>query len=247
MTPRHLLAIAARGVAAVFEVVKDGYDASPLATHALADRARDAHWLRAEKVAMADPEYAAIQARANDGSSDSGPLLNTSKGRKIGWDDFETQLRISDEPTPTPFWWPLASFIADRPMRRLAGSVEAAYQRATRGWADSDRWDLGINLCATLAGQLNHLADAAWGWPGPPDYPGPEDWTAALRTAATGLNGWATHGRHPATETAPSAVQMTGEADRAAAEVELPDDEVLLADAQNALRWVADNLRDLWD
>jgi hypothetical protein len=247
MTPPYLLAIAARGVAAAFEVVKDAYNASPLATHALADRARDAHWLRAEKAAMADPEYAAIQARGTEGSASHGPLLNTTEGHSIGWGDFETQLRISAELTPTPLWWPLASFMADRPVRRLAGRARGAYQRANRGWADSDHWDLGTTLCATLAAQLDHLADSAWGWPGPPDYPEPDDWTAALRTAAAGLKGWTTRGHDPAAKTTLSAVQMTGEDDRVAAKVEVPDDEVLLADAQNALRWVADNLRDLWD
>jgi hypothetical protein len=247
MTSRHLLAGAARGLAAAFEVVAGGYNASPLSTHALADRARDAFWLRADKAAMANPEYAAIQAHGAEGSSGDGPLLNTSDGHNISWDDFETQLRISSELTPTPMWWPLVSFVAGRPMRRLGRRAQTAYQRATRGWADCDRWDPGVNVCANLADQLNHLADAALGWPGPPDYPEPDDWTAALRTAATGLNGWATREQSPAMKAAAHVVELTAEEKRAAAKAAVCNEEDLLAGAQDALRWVADNLRDLWD
>jgi len=101
------------------------YDACPVATHALAERAKDAHWLRADKAANANPEYAAIQAHCTECSPGPGPLLDTS-GHDISWTDFETQLRISSQITPTPPWWPLASFVADRPIRRLAGRAEAA-------------------------------------------------------------------------------------------------------------------------
>ena len=132
-------------------------------------------------------------------------------------------------------------------VRRLPGRAKAVYQRATRGWADDDCWDLGVTLCAALAGQLNHLADSAWTWPGPPDYPEPNDWTVALRTAAAGLNGWATHWDGPGENATLAAVELTVEERRAAAEAEAREDEVLLAGAQDALRWVADNLRDLWD
>jgi hypothetical protein len=41
-----------------------------------------------------------------------------------------------------------------------------------------------------------------------------------------------------------AAVEMTPEDSRAAV---IAEQEALLADAQDALRWVADNLRDLWD
>jgi hypothetical protein len=242
-----MLLSAARSVAAAFEVVVDAYGTSPLATHALADRARDAYWDRAEKNAMADPEYAAIEAHRHDIGSGPGPLPDTSNNDNISWDDFETQLRISSRITPTPPWWPFASFVADRPIRRLAGRARTAYQLANRGWADSDHWELGINLCGTLAGQLNNLADSAWGWPGPPNYPEPNDWTTALRAAAEGLSRWATHEHSPDGETPSATIELTGEAKHAAATGEARKGELLLVDAQEALRWVANNLRDLWD
>ena len=102
-------------------------------------------------------------------------------------------------------------------------------------------------MCATLAGQLNHLAESAVGWPGAPDYPDYNDWTDALRTAAAGLNGWATHEDSPGVKTTLAAVERTVEEDRAAAEAEAREDDLLLARAQDGLRWVADNLSDLWD
>ena len=44
-----------------------------------------------------------------------------------------------------------------------------------------------------------------------------------------------------------AAVERTVEEDRAAAEAEAREDDLLLARAQDGLRWVADNLSDLWD
>jgi hypothetical protein len=238
MRPRRLLAIAARGVTAALDGASHGYEAFPLATHALAERARDAYWLRADKAALADPEP------VTEGSSGLGSALDPSGYHDVAGAERAAQLRISGELTPKPVWWPLASFVADRPVHRLAGRAEAAYQRATRGWADCDHWDLGVNLCAPLAGQLSHLADSAWGWPGPPDYCEYKEWTAALRTAATGLNGWASHEHSPDADAALAGGEMTGGEYSAAANAE---EEVRLAGAQDALRWVADNLRDLWD
>jgi hypothetical protein len=244
MTPRHLLAIAAHGVSAALEVVSHGYDASPLATHSLAERARDAYWLRADEAALADPEYAAIQERIAERSPGLGTALDPSGYRSVVGGELGALVRISGELTPKPLWWPLASFVVDRPVRRLVGRAEAAYQRATRGWADCDYWDLGVNVCATLAAQLNHLADSAWGWPGPPDYSDYDEWTAALRAAAAGLNGWASPEHSPAADAALAAGEITGVDYSSAANAE---EEVLLAGAQDALRWVAGNLRDLWD
>lgn len=139
MTPQHLLAAAARSAAAAVEVAVHAYDACPLATHARAERARDAHWLRADKAAMADPEYAAIQARSTEGSSGPGPLLNTSDGHNISQTDFETQLRISSHLTPTrpggrwPRSWPTVPFGVSPGARRPTSVPPVAGQTATTG------------------------------------------------------------------------------------------------------------------
>jgi hypothetical protein len=116
--------------------------------------------------------------------------------------------------------------VAGRPVRNLAGTLAAGYQRATRGWADADTWSLHVYLCSALGGALEHLAGNTHGWPGTPDYSAFEDWTAALHTAAAGLTGRAVRDHDPADQAADAAA---------------------LAGAQDALRWVADNLPDLWD
>jgi hypothetical protein len=247
MTPRHLLASATRGVAAALEVAVDGYNACPLATHALAERARDAHAHRAQTTAMADPEYAAIQAHRAKGRSAPGSVPTMAEEHNICWAEFKAQQRISRRLTPTPLWWPLAAFVAGRPARRLATHARSTRQRATRGWSDHDTWDLNAYLCLILAGALNHMADCGYGLPGTPDYPGYHDWTEAMRTAAAALNRWATHEDDPGAKVALRAVELTGTQYRAAADAEFGEYLVRLAGAQDALRWVADNLGALGD
>jgi len=173
--------------------------------------------------------------------------------RNLGQAEFETQESIRDRLTPDPLWWPLVRRVRARPVRDVVRGGMYACQRAARGWSEDDTWDLGTRLCTTLAAQLNHLADTARGWPGGEEFAGgndyaePEDWTAALRQAATGLEGWATHWDSPAERAALNAVGGPPNAQRLAADLHTVDNAARLAAAQEALRWVAKNLNDLWD
>jgi len=239
MNPRHALARAGTHALAA-------YDASPLATHALAERARDGHLRRAEEAAMADPEYAAIDARRHD-SDRPGSSIFLSKEHNLGWDEYRTQSATRRRLTPTPAWWALASFVAGRPVRTLAGRVRARSQRGRRGWADRDTWGLDGYLCTTLAGALNHMAETSHGWPGGTAYPEFEDWTAALRKAATALSGWANHDDSPAANAADDAFERGDAEFTAATAAHTVEDTTRLVAAQDALHWVADNLPNLWD
>jgi hypothetical protein len=84
------------------------------------------------------------------------------------------------------------------PERLLAGSyllsfetavnnVHAYIQRAGRGWANKDTWNLADTIARRLAEQLDYLAANAHGWPGNDEYPTFESWQVALREAATNL------------------------------------------------------------
>lgn len=95
--------------------------------------------------------------------------------------------------------------------------VDTAIARARHGWAPRDTWSLDGHLCRTLGAMLNHLAEHTHGWPQGPDFPEFTDWQSALRTQAAALR--------------------TYEA----------DDEPTIVPAQDALRWVAENLPALWD
>jgi hypothetical protein len=126
----------------------------------------------------------------------------------------------------------------------VSRNLRARAQRAHRGWADIDTWSLDTTLCRTLAGQLTHLADTTHGWPGREPYPTPEDWDTALRTAAAGLNGWA--GADSRGTEFDTVYETTGGQDslllRQAIAADMAVEEELLAQAQVALHWVADNL-----
>ena len=251
VNPRPALSFVRGVIATAAVAVHDAYEDSPLAVHKLADKLIDAHLERARTTAMTDPAYAEIQARRAPDPGTSLWGLNAELGLSRAEDEIQKSIR--DRLTPDPLWWPLVRRVSARPVRGVIRGGMYAYQRAARGWSEDDTWDLGTRLCTTLAAQLNHLADTAWGWPGGEDYAGgndyaePEDWTAALRQAATGLEGWATHWDSPAARAAVNAVDGPPNAYRIAADLHAIDDAARLAAAQEALRWVAKNLNDLWD
>ena len=56
-----------------------------------------------------------------------------------------------------------------------------AWQRATRGFADCDIWDLDSSILNYLSGTLKQLSEIAEGWPGNEQFPKYEDWTNFLK------------------------------------------------------------------
>lgn len=104
-------------------------------------------------------------------------------------------------------------------MREFPRQVRWGYQRVTRGWDDSAIWSLDTHLGEVLGAQLIALAECAHGYPD--GYPF-EQWTADLR-------------RH-------------GAALLAYGEDKFDTEELALyRPAQEAFRWVAENLGSLWD
>lgn len=59
-----------------------------------------------------------------------------------------------------------------------------AWQRATRGYADCDIWNMDCWLLSLIHDGLIHLADNNYGWPGDDRFPEPEDWDQYLRDMA---------------------------------------------------------------
>ena len=74
------------------------------------------------------------------------------------------------------FWWRNISLFFRR--------FKWAYQRATRGYADCDVWDMDNWILNLFHGALNHLADNHWGYPGDDRFPEDETWTKYLREMA---------------------------------------------------------------
>lgn len=112
-------------------------------------------------------------------------------------------------------------------LRRKTGEacreVRWAWQRVFRGWDDRASWNIDAYLAKHLGEQLTAQADFAHGWPVDPwTY---ETWVAALKE--------------------------NGEALLAYYRMDRFEDETewdpVYAKAQAALRWVADNLANLWD
>lgn len=56
-----------------------------------------------------------------------------------------------------------------------------AWQRATRGFADCDVWNLDSSILNYLSGTLKQLSETAMGWPGNKQFPEYEDWTIFLK------------------------------------------------------------------
>lgn len=102
-------------------------------------------------------------------------------------------------------------------------SVRFARQRVVRGWDDSALWSLDDHLAKTLGAQLVTMAEIAHSYPGD-DYPF-DKWTADLRKHGEALLAY-----------------RKGHYD-----VFGDEWDALYTPAQEALRWVADNLAALWD
>lgn len=104
-----------------------------------------------------------------------------------------------------------------RVARDAPRAVTTAVARVRRGWAPSDTWNLDRHLCRTLGEMLDYLAEHHCGWPQSDEFPAYADWAAALRGTSGMLLAYD------------------------------PEDPDSVTNAQRALAWVADHLRDLWD
>jgi hypothetical protein len=136
------------------------------------------------------------------------------------------QEAIEDAVSPFPRTRRCLRSVAGRRLAtESARDVLFAWQRLTRGWDDRSLWSLDWYVCRTLGAQLTQLADTTHGWPQSDEYPTFEDWQAALRTHGSAL-----------TEAANTDITEGFENTQAA-----------YVQAQESLRWVADNLGDLWD
>lgn len=69
-------------------------------------------------------------------------------------------------------------------IRMFFRSFKWAYQRATKGFANCDTYDLDSYYLDIFTGTLNYLADNHWGYPGNDKFPDDESWTKYLKDMA---------------------------------------------------------------
>ena len=68
--------------------------------------------------------------------------------------------------------------------RQVYLNLRVAWQRATRGWADSDVWDMDEWFLDVIPQMLRHLATEGNGYPGDGSFPTPEAWHDYLNSVA---------------------------------------------------------------
>jgi hypothetical protein len=74
--------------------------------------------------------------------------------------------------------------------RNIVNRIVWDRQRATRGWCDSDCWNVDGYITRVLAGMLAHLAEHNQAYPGCPPFETPEKWSAHLRDLSVRLRAW---------------------------------------------------------
>lgn len=74
--------------------------------------------------------------------------------------------------------------------RGMYYTVLSIVQRARRGWADTDVYDLDHYLADVIAGTLRRLADTDHGWPQSDEYPTYESFVNDLRKMADAFELW---------------------------------------------------------
>lgn len=137
------------------------------------DKKMDSFLDAQHKAAMANKEYAEIDAR--------------TKGKEsISLDDLIKQSDISNQTMPQPPIMELWRFLYARPIGSAKRQIRWAYQRLTRGWDDTATWSLDTHLAKTLGEQLKHLANTSHGYPSP-EHETFEDWIADLNKNADAL------------------------------------------------------------
>ncbi len=217
---------------------------SPVTTH-IANRLIDRDERRRHALAMRDPRFSEIEYRQTDAHQKAWSSRDDLEQMLF---DREAQQFILYSIPSSP-WIPACYWVAGHPGRRAAVAVVHGTQRLRRGWDDKALWSLDIHLCATLAEQLEALADTTNGWPDGL-FVSFESWQDALRSNAASLAAYATRSSSSAFDhwdavlIDPSASpQVREEAMRAA----LAQEAAVTREAQQALRWVADVLPHLWD
>jgi len=65
--------------------------------------------------------------------------------------------------------------------------IKAKYQRATRGWADCDVWNIDIWFQGVVPNMLRRLSENGYGFPGDFSHLGEEDGAKYWRTILTGM------------------------------------------------------------
>lgn len=219
----------------------DAVSPARLAQAALARLSR-----RRRSRAAGDPRWAGIEARRRN---ERGTIIFLSEDLNLA--DHGTQRRIAAALTPDPAWVPLARRVSGWSAGRALGWARTGAQRAGRGWADSDAWDMGHHLAAVSAAMLEHLADIAHGWPDGEELPTPEDWDAALRSNAAALRAYVAD---PAVDQALHTWHDLATAEGGdGAEAEVAFEELAALEAARdaagaaAMHWVAEHLGQLWD
>jgi hypothetical protein len=124
------------------------------------------------------------------------------------------------------FFGALGRFLTGQPISSAIKKAKYARQRVKRGWDDTATWSLDTHLARTLGAQLSHLAYVTHGYPSGGNFSTFEEWQEALRTHGQSLTLYA-EGIHEYEDNI--------------------DHAKLIADAETALHWVADNFGSLWD
>lgn len=100
------------------------------------------------------------------------------------------------------------------------------YKRTWGTPVGQDCVSLDTALCKWLGDRLVFFAAHTHGYPSHGNY-SYEDWCQTCKDKAAALHGWGNRYEHT--------------------DLDLAEERLLYASAQEALRWVADNLNDLWD
>lgn len=207
------------------------------------------HFAARTAAASRDSRWSQIEARRN---VDGGKLL-MSHDAGLGTSEWAEQEHIARQMLPDPAWLPVAAAVSRMSASRTLNEARRRVQLAVRGWADQDTWALETVLCERLAAQLDHLSQHVQGWPSNERHPTFEGWQADLAAAAAGLRGWVERDDDETSVRLGDMVMVYGvdapseEQWSAAIAAETAAHLARLEAARESLRWVADNLENLWD
>jgi hypothetical protein len=161
------------------------YDRSAVSAAGLAGIVMDAFIDYRQWKASYNPAWSAIEQRRR---VPGRPDLKTFLSDDLTLADLDEQQRIARELAPDPWWFATAAAIEQHltVADKLRGA-ERMFQRAVRGWSDSDARSLGATHTHRLGQQLLFLAEKGDRFPGRGKFTTAEAWQAALLKHGTAL------------------------------------------------------------
>lgn len=244
MPEKHLhdLTAGARSILTAVNQAARAFDGTPASPAGIAGTWARRNLHARKELAMQDPDFA---DQENARKLPGGSTVVSKPGTRLTLEAYTKHRARLQTLAPRGWQDTAARTLATVRAGHVTGAALSMFDKVTRGWTDSDIWNLDASMASRTGAQLHALAGLAHGWPDC-HYETYEEWVAALREHGTALTDYARQAGVDEATVAWSLLPAGPERETALAEVRLLE-ESLAAGATRAWAWIAAHHAHLWD